>query len=109
MNRGGSQSLREEDTSALTPSFAEATAGRPALSRENVFGNRKRDRLEACPTLRANGTAATTGFSSLVEHTVHENDCENALGRGNYARAGALATPGEGTRPTGTRFFHSRW
>jgi len=109
MNRGGSQSLREEDTSALTPSFAEATAGRPALSRENVFGNRKRDRLEACPTLRANGTAATTGFSSLVEHTVHENYCENALGRGNYARAGALATPGEGTRPTGTRFFHSRW
>ena len=35
--------------------------------------------------------------------------CENALGRKNYARARALATPGEGTRPTGSRFFHSRW
>ena len=32
MNRGGSESLREQNTSALTPSFAEATAGRPALS-----------------------------------------------------------------------------
>jgi hypothetical protein len=28
---------------------------------------------------------------------------ERAVGRGNYARAGALATPGEGTRPTGAR------
>jgi len=35
--------------------------------------------------------------------------CENAFGRKNYARARALATPGEGTRPTGVRVYHSRW
>ena len=33
--------------------------------------------------------------------------CENAVGRENYARADALATPGEGTRPTGARHFIS--
>jgi hypothetical protein len=57
MNRRRSQSLREEDTSALTPALY----------------------------------------------------CENAFGRKNYARAEALATPGEGTRPTGVRAYHSRW
>ena len=35
--------------------------------------------------------------------------CENAIGWENYARADALATPGEGTRPTGVRIYHSRW
>ena len=35
-------------------------------------------------------------------------DCENAGERINQARAGALATPGEGTRPTGTRALHAR-
>ena len=35
--------------------------------------------------------------------------CENAIGWENYARADALATPGEGTRPTGVRVYHSRW
>jgi hypothetical protein len=45
----------------------------PALSRENVLWNGKNDRLEACPTLPAKEMVATTGFSSVVEHTVHEN------------------------------------
>jgi hypothetical protein len=31
--------------------------------------------------------------------------CESTF----QARAEALATPGEGTRPTGSGFFHSRW
>jgi len=32
-----------------------------------------------------------------------------SFGWENYARADALATPGEGTRPTGVRIYHSRW
>ena len=45
----------------------------------------------------------------MLLNTAIRSSRENVFGRGNHARAGALATPGQGTRPTWARFFHSWW
>jgi len=74
--------------------------------------NRSETRFQFGHSLQPNygfnspSAAERIGCTRFSFHPAHGG---NASESENYARAGALATPGEGTRPTGTRCFHSWW